>query len=407
MELEELIDKLYDLSEEVVSLDIVKDYPRILDILEFILFDCKEKIGDLSVEESQDNILDITTLKAMIFAEVIKKYLELTTTDQYKYEINDLYFMGQTSGYDAKTDTVLISPLGLALNSISDADIIKTIFHEFRHQRQNHFLKLTNFEELLNYPSNFIRVIKNRIPKDLFEELDEEEKIITSPYYNENYTRMYMEIDADLTGLNIPKKMILELYDLYPNKNESLRLKAKKIQEFLIIGECEVERKLIEEGKLHKMDRGEVLNSNMITSYISHKGKEMDSLLFIDKCLKENGNLYPIFSLFMSDNRFKNYMEIIKDKNNYIKRYNHKDKINRIYEYYIQTDPTLIISHLIFNNKKEEIEEFLKMHPTFKKEYQKEIIDIVNMLYAEEDIIDLLVIRKNKKLIKKINNMVK
>ena len=401
MELEELIDKLYDISEEVVSLDIVKDYPRILDILEFILFDCKEKIGDLSVEESQDNILDITTLKAMIFAEIIKKYLELTTKDEYKYEINDFYFMGQTSGYDARTDTVLLSPIGLALNSISDADMIKTIFHEFRHQRQNHFLKLTNFEDLLNYPSRFIRIIKNRLPKDLFEELDEDDRILSSPYYSENYTKMYMEIDADLTGLNIPKKMILKLYDLYPNKNKLLRDKTRKVQDFLTIGEYEVERRLIEEGKLHKMDRGEVLRANMITSYISHNGKEMDSLLFIDKCLKENGDIYPVFSLFMIDNKFKNYIGIMKDKNNYIKKYMMEDKINKIYDYYIKSDPILIISDLVFKNKKDDIEEFLKIHPTFKKEYQQEIIEIINMLYPDEDIIDLLLIRKNKKLIKK------
>jgi len=401
MTVEELIDRLYNISLDVQYLDIVKDYPTILDRLEFVLFDCKKAIDNLSIEEKEDNIMDITTLKVTIFAEIIKKYLELTTKDKYRYEVNDMYFMGQTSGYDAKTDTVLLSPLGMALNSISDADIMKTIVHEFRHQRQNHFLNITHFEDLLKYPSSFIRIIKNRVPKDLFEELDEEENVISSPYYNDNYTKMYMELDADLTGLSIPKKILSNLYDLYPNKNRLLREKTKVIQDFLIIGEYEVERKLIEEGKLHKMDRGEVLRDNMISSYVLHKGKEKDSLIFIDKCLKESGEVYPVFSLFMTDNRFKNYVEIIRDRNNYIKKYMSEDKINRIYSYYIKSDPILIVSDLIFNNKKEELIEFLRIHPTFKKEYKKEIVDIINMLYPDSDIIDLLIDKKYKKLIKK------
>ena len=201
MSVEELITKLENIVDDIEYYDVINGLDVFLDRLEFILFDCNKIVNNLSIEEKQDNIMDITTLKVMFFSELIKKYLEKTTKDKYTYEINDMFFLGQTSGYNAKTDMAIFSPLGMSLNSISDADIMKTIFHEFRHQRQTHFANIKDFKEMLNYPSSFIRILKNKIPKDVYENIDERGNIVDNSYYNINYSRMYIEVDADITGL--------------------------------------------------------------------------------------------------------------------------------------------------------------------------------------------------------------
>ena len=401
MSVEELITKLENIVDDIEYYDVINGLDVFLDRLEFILFDCNEIVNNLSIEEKQDNIMDITTLKVMFFSELIKKYLEKTTKDKYTYEINDMFFLGQTSGYNAKTDMAIFSPLGMSLNSISDADIMKTIFHEFRHQRQTHFANIKDFKEMLNYPSNFIRILKNKIPKDVYEKIDEQGNIVDNSYYNINYSRMYIEVDADITGLFLLRKMFYDLYDLCPYKDTQLKDKVKKIQEFLILNSFEVEETLNEQNRLQNIYVDEITKMNDITSEVVKNGKK-DSLLFIDKCVKENiSYAYPVFDIFKNNDGFKNYIEIMHDKNSYIKEYNDKDKINEIYNYYIKSDPVLIVSDYIFNNNIEKIKEFIELHPTFKKHYQKEIIDMINLLYADETIIDLLVIKKNKKLIKK------
>lgn len=401
MSVEELITKLENIVDDIEYYDVINGLDVFLDRLEFILFDCNKIVNNLSIEEKQDNIMDITTLKVMFFSELIKKYLEKTTKDKYTYEINDMFFLGQTSGYNAKTDMAIFSPLGMSLNSISDADIMKTIFHEFRHQRQTHFANIKDFKEMLNYPSSFIRILKNKIPKDVYENIDEQGNIVDNSYYNNNYSRMYIEVDADTTGLFLLRKMFYDLYDLCPYKNTLLKDKVKKIQEFLILKSLEVEENLNEQNRLQNIYVDEITRMNDITSEVVKNGKK-DSLLFIDKCVKENiSYAYPVFDIFKNNDGFKNYIEIMHDKNNYIKEYNDKDKINEIYNYYIKSDPILIVSDYIFNNNIEKIKEFIELHPTFKKQYQKEIIEMINLLYADETIIDLLVIKKNKKLIKK------
>ena len=402
MAVDELISKLENITDNVEHLDLINDYSKILNDLEFIFFECKKAIDNLSDLDHQDYILDITYLKVYYFAEIVKKYLEITTKDKYDYEIDDIYFTGQTSGYYSKIDKVILSPLGICLNSVSDIDILKTIFHEFRHQRQQHFLNIDNFEDMLNYPSKFIRIIKNRIPKEILEETDEFDKVISSKYYNENYRRIYIEIDADLNALSLIRRMIIDVYDLSKNKTKNTRDKAKRIQEYLILGSVELEKLLIEENKLPPIYREETITMCPITSNVYYDGKKKDSLIFIDKCIKNEKDLssFPILSLFMKDNRFKNYIEIIRDRNNYMLKYD-SEKVKRIYDYYISTDPILIVSGYIFNNNTEKLKEFIQLHPSFKKEYKEEILDMISLLGVNNTIIDLLLDSKYRKKIKK------
>ncbi len=385
MTVEELIHKLEIITKDIESKDLIKDFSSILNGLEFILFDGKKAIDNLNSEDRRNNILNIIRLKVKFFAEIIKKYLELNTKDEYKYEIKDDYNEGEISRYLFEDDLVEFSTIGIAIDALSDTAIIKTIFHEFRHQRQNHFSKITDFKDLLNYPSNFIRIIKNKMMIHILEDIN---------HYTNNHDRLYTEVDADLYGLYTPMKMITNIYELYPSKNEVYDEKVHKIQNYLIEEAFTVERKMKDEGKLNVLYKGEVMNPCEITSDIIYNQDEIDSLLFIDKCVKNNKDkMYPVLSLFES----KNLIELCNDRETNIKKYGNKEKINKIYSFYIMSDPILILSSYIFNNDIEKIQIFIKEHPAFKYTYKRKILEML-ILYGVDspEIINLLIDKKEK-----------
>ena len=380
------------MSESLKGKDIIKDFPSIIDDLEYIIRTYQLKIKGLTEDQIINHIYDIEYYKNEFLAELMKKYMELTWNKKFSYEIGE-EILTSTGGYIQEKDTVELSVIGLLLNSENTADTLTRITHEYRHQYFFHFMHENSIEGILEYPSYFITMAKNYIPKPLNNIYDENNEFLDNQYYRDNHPRMYTEIDANNYGLNTVKRFLSDLYKLYPNKNDKLEKKVYKLQQELI-KQCEiVEKRLKEEKRLETTYLSEIYLKRPITSTVLVDGIEKDSLLYADKTLKNNPIIkdkYEVFNIIMNDYSFKSYHELIIDKYRHITKLGNKSKINAIYDNIISSDPIILITKLVEEKDIDGINKFLLEHPTFKNEYKEEIDELFNNLVADINIINLL-----------------
>jgi hypothetical protein len=389
----ELKEKLEKMSLSLKDKNIIEYFPTILNDLEFIIKTYNTEITGLTEEERINNIYDIEYFKIDYLAELLKKYMELTWNKEFSYEIVDGYLFNSTAGYNQKEDIVTISIFGMLLNSDNTSDSIKSIIHEYRHQLQYHFLHEKDFKGVLDYPPYFITIAKNMLPKEILTVVDEEGYVIDKPYYNDNYKRLYMEVDANKYGLDVSRTLLSDLYSRYPDKNKKLEDKVKSLEEELILESNITEEGLKEEKRIDDIYLDELYTSKPITSSILVDGKELDSLLFIDKCLKDNPIIkekYEVIGILMHEYGYKNYWDLILDKYKNIDEFKSKELIDEIYRNIFKTDPILIITQLILQKDLKGLRDFIKQHPTFPTEYEEEIGYIINTNTLDYDTLSLL-----------------
>ncbi|MBQ9019679.1 MAG: hypothetical protein IJ097_05155 [Bacilli bacterium] len=389
----QLQEKLKKMSELIKDKNIIDYFPTIINDLEFIIQEYPIELNNLTEEERTDNVYEIEYYKITYLAELIKKYMELTWKKDFSYEIVDGYLFNSTAGYNQRDDIVTISIFGMILNSETNADMIKSLAHEYRHQLQYHFLKEKEFKDILNYPPYFITIIKNLLPKEIKTVINEEGYVIDKPYYYNNYKRIYMEVDANYYGVEVSKSFLSDLYNKYPDKSEKLNSRVKLLEKELALESDLTIEGLEKEKRIDTIYLEETRLKKPITSTVLVDDNEEDSLIYIDKCIKEEPFIeerFPVISILKKDNRFKNYAEIIIDKYKNINKYKDKDRIEEIYSHIIKTDPMLIISKYILEKDIDSIKEFIRIHPTFINEYQDDLNKLFNILIIDQSIINLL-----------------
>ena len=381
------------MSESLKEKDLIKDFPSILDDLEYIIRIYNLKIKGLTEEQRINHIYDIEYYKDEFLAELMKKYMEISWTKKFSYEMGEENILVSSGGYNQEKDTVELSVIGLLLNSENTADTLVRITHEYRHQYFFHFMHENSIDKILDYPSYFITIAKNYIPKPLNNVYDEEKNFINNQYYRDNHPRMYTEVDANNYGINTVRKFLLDIYAQYPNKNNKLELKVNKLQQELVKQCAKVEEVLKEENRLNQTYQNEIYLKKPISSTLLVDGEEKDSLLYTDKTLKNNPSIkdkYEVLNILMKDYEFKNYYELVIDKYKAIEKLGNESKINSIYENIINTDPIVLMNKLIVEKDIDGIKKFLKDHPTFRDEYKKELDELFNTIVTDSKIINLL-----------------
>ena len=379
--------------------NIIEYFPTILSDLEYIIKDYPKEMEALSDDDRINYLKYIEYYKIYYLSELMKKYMEMTWNKEFSYEVLDSFFFNSSSGYNIKEDRVLISTYGIILNSSNTIDSIRSISHEFRHQLQYKFLKEKELSNILDYPPYFINIIKNMLPKEIKTIVSEEGYVIDKPYYYDNYKRIYTEVDANFYAMKVVEEFLLDIYEKYPNKNKELSERVNILEKEIFIEAKNTKEGLNNEGRIDEIYLNEIYTFDPIKSKVIFDSKEEDSLLFINKTINKEDNIeekYPVLQLIRKNNNPKNYIEIMNDKNNYLRNNINKRKIELIYKYIVKSDPILIISEYIVNNNIKGIELFLKDHQTFIKEYEDEIKSTIKLLGADEKIIKILTISKNK-----------
>ncbi len=402
-----IINKLKRMSKNLKKNDIVEYFPTIVDDLCYLADFRVLEMHNLTKEQQVENSYEIEYHRIDYLATLIKKTMELEFHKELSYKIEDGYLFNAAGAYNQKEDTVVLSAFGLLNYSINLADDIRVITHEFRHQLLYRFLHEKDIQGILDYPDYFIKIAKNLIPKEICVEKNDEGHIINKPYYNNNYKILYSEVDANYYGVELNDYLLSYLYNMYThNKIDSeLEAKIRTLQIKLSTGSAIVRDRLNEEHRIEREYRKEIYKKTSITSKVLVDGEEKDSLLFADKCIKNNPNIkdkYEVFGILMSDYSFKDYYQIMMDKYKAIDRYGKGPKLESIYSNIINSDPMLIITSYLVRKDIKGIKRFLKEHPTFTTEYQEEINELFNTMVADIEIINLLskqenVIIKNKK----------
>ena len=388
----ELENKIKEMSTSLKDKDIVEYFPTILNNLEFIIETYNTEITGLSEEDRINNIYNIEYQKIDYLAELIKKYMELTWQKEFRYEIIPGYLFNSTAGYNQRDDIVTISIFGMILNSTNTIDSIRSIAHEFRHQLQYRFLHEKDFESILTYPPYFITIMKNALPKEIKKIIDEEGYVIGKPYYQDNYKRIYTEVDANLYGVELATTFLKDLYNKYPNKIKNLEKQLNKIQKEIEKEKIETVEGLKNEKRIDDIYVEEIRTNKPITSTVIVDGEEKDALLYTDKCIKEEPLIderFEVLKLLTRNNVFKNYYQLIIDKYRNREEYGNVDKVNELYENIVRSDPILTISKYILNKDKESIKNFLKVHPTFIDEYKDELDELLSTLTVDNQIVNL------------------
>lgn len=399
MECKKMIDLLKNMNDNIENKDIIEHFPTVVKDLKFLIEEYPIFLNNLSAGDRIANNFYLEFNRISYLCKIIKYYMDKKWNKEFSYEVKDTFFFNSTGGYNTLEKKVIFSVLGISLNADRTSDIIKTISHEFRHQLQHKFLYEEDIENILTYPEYFITITKNRLPREIKTIVDKNNYEVENTYYEDNYKNIYMEVDANYYGLYVCRSFLIDLYLKYPNKTKELEKEVSYLQEKLIIESKKTERELLKEKRLDNLYIKEIMTLEPITSKVLINDKEEDALLYIDKTINEKNLIeedYKVLKLIRKDNRPKNYIEIISDKNNYIKNANNSNKIENIYKHIIKSDPILILSEYIVNNNIKGIEEFLDNHPTFINEYKDRVEDTIELLGADEKIIKILTISKNK-----------
>lgn len=386
-------EKLQKMNDSLKERDIINDFPSILDDLEYIIKDYDEEVSKLTNDQRINHIYDIEYKKIDYLAELIRRYMEITWKKEFSYEIVEGYLFSSTAGYNQERDIVTISIFGILVNSLNLADSIKTIGHEFRHQQQFHFLHEKEFKDLLDYPPYFITIAKNLIPKEINVIKNEEGCIIDKPYYTDNYKRLYMEVDANTYGLELSRNLLTDLYEMYPDKNKELEKRVRKLQNILFQESKLVEENFKEENRTDQTLVDEIYTSKPITSTVIVDNTRKDSLIYIDKLIKEHPEIkerFEVLNILTTDYDQKYYWSIILDKYKKIQDFGHRNQICEIYDNIVKTDPLLLITKYMTEQNNKALYEFIREHPTFTEEYKDEINEIINSYMLGFDTLNLL-----------------
>ena len=316
------------------------------------------------------------------------------------------------AGYDPTNDVIHVDTMGFLIGGNNKTSMLQSVFHEVRHKLQNDSYHAKTIDDFLMYPENMIMLFK----EDIFENLHREDN---RRFYRDNYNDIFFEIDADSYGNWSVRNMISELLKKYVEyaKENGIKIDSNlediiaRVQSEIIKDSYEAEEKQREFRNHSTQVQRETLGLQDINSTIQINGEEQDRLIAYDQYIKSHPELVmevPILSLIMDGDKPKTYEQIIKERRELLEKYKDKreipnaipnkttyeERIIRIYDCIILSDPILRIEHYIAVDDQQELEEFLQKHPTLVDCYSKELKEIAER--TGNNIINQL-IQQNKK----------
>ena len=329
------------------------NYPNIEEDINYIWNTLPEEMENFSYDELVDNNYKINELVITYLLELSQLYKNIKSD----YEIDETMCFYGSGGYDIENNKIRLSVMTMMIIADNIVSYLRTIFHELRHAYQNKFYNEENIDEIIKYDPELIIVLKHHIYKEYHDIED---------FYDPNYHKLYPEVDAETNALKDIENLV----------NDLIRDNNLKTQ--ILNGLNDIEKLNINpQAKL------ELTTNTPIRTYLKVKGHREDSLILIDKFIKDNPTLidtYKPLQLLFNGYVPKTYDEIIKERNNLLKKYKdteYFDNIYRLYQNIIRTDPMYQLrDHLSSNNIDGEIE-FLSIHPTLTAEYNDEFMDTI------------------------------
>lgn len=338
-------------------------YPQILKDLYYILNQEDEK--ELSAVDKFKYGVDIQKLKMKYIALLASIYVKKIYNEEITIlEDTENNLQGIASGaYSEKKDIIYYSYLGSLLSTNSNLSFLHTCLHEIRHKIQYKNFYETNY---YNFDPKMLIILKEII---LFDCID------NNKVYEENYKICFSENDAEIFAFEELINFINKLHNIYLKETRiNLNLESEKDSLIkLFKNEIEKENTNSIDHNVAKQIKG---IRKVMGNYIID-GEEKDKLILLDKNLKKHPELqdkYPILKLLFNGNNIKSYEEIIHDKE-IIKLNKTKEqieKIERLYESIIETDPILALKDRINNQKYSAAKVYLMIHPSIQEEYTKD-----------------------------------
>ena len=351
MTLKEAINKLSYMVEDITN-NKLEDYkPKINDDINFIWNILPEEMEKASDEELIDNRYELNYLVIEYLTILIIKYKNI----DIDYEMDELTSLMGSAAYDYKNNRIILSVLGLMLKAINTTSYIQSIFHELRHFTQHKFYCEENIDEIIKYDPKLLLCLKHH----LFEQSHDEDN---RKFYNDNYYKLYPEIDAEENSIKEVRKFIETLIT-----DENLK--------DLLNDELEDIRKDIRIDN----EASDELNTQIpINTLFTLNKEQIDSLTEIDNFIKTNQQLqdeYKVLKLLFVGNRKKTYEEILRDREELLKKYKNTiyvDNIIKLYKNIIRTDPIYILNEYLDNKDIDGYVEFVDTHsPKLSHEYKK------------------------------------
>lgn len=259
------------------------------------------------------------------------------------------------------------------------ANVMELCMHENRHAMQFEAFSKDNSEELLGFDANSIFILKDYL-------------VMLNGHYAKNHINSLMETDANLYARGISRQLIPKHFSEHQEglKHTDFAWKEKTtdnpFEEIVIEGGLITGEYQLQTGE--KMDRAIMMDKNL-RSLISPQLVEQ----------------FPMLNLIWKDGKFKTYSEIMRDKEELMKKVSdkqstarrspsyeeesisEKEKVERLYGAIIQSAPMLYLESLL--SKKQiaypKVKQLFSMHPTLLSEYQAQITEIFTRKAQEID----------------------
>lgn len=389
--LEKIYNKLKIVNENVKNSNyFLENYPQFLDDLEYMLSQLSIDIKQLSALEKYDNSSEIKEYGINYYRNLVRLYMNFFYHLDIKIQYDDLPINAE---YVWNEDCMHVGWVLKILN----IEGLQAICHEVGHKRLKDFSKIESFNDLIKYPPYMIFLLKERLSEEILTCDDED-------FYDNNYNLLYYEQEANVYSFEFLNNLLSVTYEKYQSfakennitVSEKFLNQLKRLQKLISDGLIDIEKKYIKRCQLSHNLINEFSQDNPINSSIILNGERVDRLILYDKCIKDNPNLqeqYPILKLLFKGDKPKNYNEILLDMGKYLQYYpESKDKIVKIYNSVIKSDPILYISILVANNNASLLENFLDNHKNIFIAYRDEINQII--AESNNDLIISLLQRK-------------
>lgn len=346
-------------------------YPLILKDLYYILKQVDVDVKELTPVDSFMHGVDITKLQMKYIAELTSIYVkyiyneDITITEDYDNQLQGI----ATGAYEEKQNKIYYNFFGSILNKKGNLNFLHTCLHEVRHNIQYRNFYETNF---YNFDPKMLIILKEIILLDCMED--------NNKFYTENYKITFSENDAEIFAFEELANFINNLHNLYLKQTRTnLNLEGEKDNlETLFKEEIKKETSTSLDQNVVKQIK-EIRN---IMGDYTLEGEKRDKLILLDKNLKNHPELqekYPILKLLFNGNNPKTYKEIIHDRE-VIKVNKTKEqikKIEKLYEYIIETDPVLALKDRFNNQRYSAANVYLMIHPSMQEEYSKDTEQIL------------------------------
>ena len=341
-------------------------YPLILKDLYYVLKQVDDDAKELSSVDNFMHGVDIVKLQMKYIAELTSIYVkymykeDVIITEDHENQLQGL----ATGAYDEKQNKIYYNFFGSLLNKKGNLNFLHTCLHEVRH-----YIQYRNFYEtdFYNFDPKMLIILKEIILLDCIKDNNE--------FYTENYKITFSENDAEIFAFEELTNFINNLHNLYLKQTRTnLNLEGEKD---ILISIFKEEIKKETSSSFDKNVVKQIKEIKNIMGDYTLNGEKKDKLILLDKNLKNHPELqgkYPILKLLFNGNNPKTYEEIIHDIE-VIKVNKTKEqikKIEKLYEYIIETDPVLALKDRFKNQKYSAANVYLMIHPSIQEEYSKE-----------------------------------